>query len=326
MKIKLALLSLFVLGSATLAADDVLIIESYHAEYQWDADYTLGIEGVLGSKYSVITFELDTRRISKDKFEEKAEEAWQKYLEVKPKLVFLGDDRAMKYLAPKFVETDTPVVFLGVNKTPGDYYDTATTKNITGVLERPLVEQSLALIAQIIEPTPQKALVLFVKGTSSQTALADIFTGKSVLKVSGMEAELKLIGDWSEWQNTVKNAKVDGYDVAFIGFHHKVTDDGKPVPSGKVLEWSSKNFPIPVFGYWSSFAGVDKTAGGLVLCGKEQGKDAAEIALKILEGALPSTIPPMIGENGQLLFSRKQLDRYKLTLPANINSKAVIID
>jgi len=327
MKMRLAFLAAMALGCGTRAADDVLIIESYHADYQWDKDYKKGIQEVLKGKYNITSFEMDTKRVSSENFEAKATEAWEKYKEVKPKLVFLGDDNALKFLVNRFSKTETPVVFLGINKNPRDYYDTSSVKNITGVLERPLAKRSLAQIKQIVKPTPKKILVLFDNGTTSQAALSEIFKGKSVLNIAGMETELKLIGDWGEWQNAVNNARKDGFEAAVIGLYHTVKDkDGKAVDSSKVLEWTSSNLSVPTFGFWSFSVGPNKTAGGLVLYGKEQGKKAAELALEILGGTSPNKISPVVGEKGRMLFSESQLKKYNIKLPENIKSKATITD
>lgn len=72
--------------------------------------------------------------------------------------------------------------------------------------------------------------------------------------------------------------------------------------------------------------GISKTTGGLVLLGKEQGKTAAEIALKILEGTKPSDITPKMSERGRLLFSKKQLNRFQITLPKAVEQEAEFID
>ena len=70
---KLLFLSIFLIGSILLAQNKILIIESYHSDYAWDKSYIEGIEGVLGNNYTVTKFQMDTKRVPKEKFQQKAE-------------------------------------------------------------------------------------------------------------------------------------------------------------------------------------------------------------------------------------------------------------
>lgn len=330
MKNQLAIiLILFMMFSLPAFAGDntVFVIESYHAEYPWDASYKQGLTETLGSKYNLVFFEMDTKRLPASEYERMAGLAWEKYKKISPALVILGDDNAVKYLAPKFAETDTPVVYLGLNRNPRDY-GAHTANNITGVLERPLLRRSIASLKTIITPSPKKILVLFDNGTTSQASVAGSFKGRTTLPIHEIMVQLKMIGQLDEWKNTVMNLKTDGFDAVVIGLYHTITDaQEKHVEAETLLKWTIENTPVPPFGFWDFTVGADKTVGGFVLFGKTQGEAAGKIALKILEGKRPpSKIKPRIPEMGRFLFSRSQLKKWKLTLPADIASKAEYVE
>ncbi|MDE1464306.1 ABC transporter substrate-binding protein [Spartinivicinus poritis] len=325
---KSKLLSILILSITLNVVDaaekDLLIIESYHAEYPWDASYVNGINKAFeDSGYKIHRFQMDTKRVPKTEYQKKADEAWQFYQGIQPKLVFLGDDNALKFLADKLGATKTPVVYLGINSNPRRM---KLSNNITGVLERPLFKKSVVEIKKIM-PKAKKILILFDSGNTSKHAVEEAFKGKTSLKIAGVQLELKQISKKDLWESTVHASKNDGFDSIIIGLYHTLVDDkNNSVNAETLINWTSKNTPIPLFAFWSFTVGPDKAIGGLVLEGYSQGEKAAEIAKRILNGDSPSNIRPAIGEKGKFLFSKKLLEKWSLTLPNDINSKAEYID
>ncbi|MBU1340050.1 MAG: sugar ABC transporter [Proteobacteria bacterium] len=312
-------------GSVALSAStSILIIESYHAEYPWDKSYIQGIREGMKGDYEFFTFEMDTKRIPQSEYEKSAQKAWEYYLEKKPALVFLGDDNALKYLSARFAKEKTPVVFLGINNNPRAY-DIFSAVNMTGVLERPLLKRSIVEMDKLLEL--KKVLILFDSGTTSKVVLSEVFNGKEEMKISDIDIHLKLIGSWETWQETVLNCKNEGYDAMVIGLYHTIVDKTNThIDAEKVLNWTSKNTPIPPFAFWDFAVGPGKAIGGLTLFGKTQGQAAAEMAIEILKGTQPSKIQVRYGEKGNLLFSRTQLKKYNIDLPEDIASKATLTD
>ncbi|WP_019614722.1 ABC transporter substrate-binding protein [Psychromonas ossibalaenae] len=323
--ILLTLCTFFMLSSAASAqSKSVLIIESYHSEYPWDSSYIEGIKEGLKGDYQFFTFQMDTKRTAKSEFDNSAQKAWDFYLHTKPSIVFLGDDNALKYLGTKFSAVDTPVVFLGINNNPRAYKVGSAT-NITGVLERPLLKRSIIEMKKIVDL--KKVLVLFDSGTTSKVTFDEILKGKDKIKLSGIEAHMKLIGSWEVWQETVKSAKEKGYDAVFIGLYHTIVDKNNDhIAADKVLQWTSENTPVPPFAFWDFSVGPEKAIGGLTLFGKTQGLLAAEMATQIISGTQPGQIKVRIGEKGKLLFSKTQLQKYNIELPQAIASKATLME
>ncbi|RMF15965.1 MAG: sugar ABC transporter [Gammaproteobacteria bacterium] len=316
------------LFASPIWAKTVLLIESYHADYPWDASYVKGIEETFGGKYTLERFQMDTKRIPKDQFGKKAEEAWAKFQAVKPDLVMLGDDNALKFLGQRINDTGTPVVFLGINSNPRDA-GVDKMKNVVGVLERPLFKRSISELDKVMKGQLKRMLVLFDSGTTSQAAVKEAFGGRSSMKVGKTQLDLKLIGNIDEWKQAVLDSQKNGYDALIIGLYHTITDaGGTHVPAGDVLKWTSENTPLPPFAFWDFAVGADKAAGGLVLFGESQGQAAAQIADQILRGTPVGSINPRfrIGEKGRFYFSRTQMQKWGLKLPAHLETRAVWVD
>lgn len=317
--------ALLAASPAEAAGATILVVESYHAEYAWDASYTQALRDALVPDCRLEFFRMDTKRLPPSRHAAMAQAAWDRYLALKPNVVVLGDDTAVKHLAPRLAGTATPVVFLGLNNNPRAYYDLATVKNITGVLERPVLKRNLILARRLVGDV-KRVLVLFDTDATSQVVLAESFEGKDRLTIDGIEVELKLVGDLDTWKRIVRESK-GRYDILVAGLYQSVKDrEGRPVDPEDLIRWTSANTPIPPFGFWDFAVGADKTIGGLVLYGKEQGRTAAVLVRKILDGAEPSSLGPVTASRGGLLFSRRQLRKHKLSLPPDLAKEAVYVD
>jgi len=303
----------------------ILVVESYHAEYLWDIEYKKGLQESLGKEHQFSFVEMDTKRVLKRRIKFKAEMAWQDILSLRPDIVVLGDDNALKFLAPKLRHTSIPVVYLGINNNPRNY-DVVGATNITGVLERPLLKRSVLLTKEILTQA-NKGLVLLDSGATSIASLNTEFDNQSHIKVGDLKVEVELIERYPLWKEKVLNAKKNGFDFIFIGLYHTIRNSyGEHVNAEEVLSWTSKNSPVPTFGFWAMSIGAGKASGGLVLSGVEQGKEAAEIIKAILAGEPISEMRPRIAEKGRLLFSSSEVNKWKLVIPDFIANSALWVE
>lgn len=303
----------------------IFVIESYHVEYPWDKSYKEGLQSELKNKYELRYFQMDTKRLPKDEHSRMAEKAYEQFKKEKPDLLVLADDAALKLVGPKVANQPIPVVFLGINNNPRNYFEKMPS-NFTGVLERPLFRRSVSYIKNIF-PNCKKILSLWDADITSTVSIADMFGTEATLNVSGIDVTYKSIQSWTDWQKTVLSLNKE-YDLVIVGLYHTIKDEaGKQVDAESVVKWTSLNSPIPTFAFWDFAVGVDKVIGGYVLYGKSQGIEAASIILKILEkGVSPDSMPPVFKDEGQFLFSKKQLDKWKIQLPSNIKEQSSFID
>ncbi len=72
--------------------------------------------------------------------------------------------------------------------------------------------------------------------------------------------------------------------------------------------------------------GAGKALGGLVLSGEQQGKDAALIIKDILAGKPVSKIRPKAAEKGRFIFSRSEVNKWRLTIPESISKLTTWVD
>ncbi len=69
--------------------------------------------------------------------------------------------------------------------------------------------------------------------------------------------------------------------------------------------------PVPIYGMWDFYLGHG-VVGGMLTSGRNQGRDAARLALQILAGTRPETLPVITQSPNQFMFDLVQLQRFGL--------------
>ncbi len=321
------LVLLLIIIPLKIMAASVLIIESYHQEYDWDRNYNKGIISILGNEHDYHHSYLDTKRLPETLFAIQAERAWKHYNKLKPDLVVLADDNAIKLLHERFEGTNVPVVFLGLNTNPRTY-NLHRQKNFTGVLERPLFKRSLLLANQLLLEKPNKKfLVLFDNSKTTIASLAQVSPTLDSIEMGKMSLDFVLTSNFSTWKSSISEAKLNGYDAIFIGLYHTVMDgSGNYLSPEHVIAWTRDHSPLPHFGFWEFTIGAEKNIGGYVLDGFLHGQHAGRLIKKILEGASPSSLSFVFDSKGSYLFSKSGVNKWKLKIPEKIIQKAKWVD
>lgn len=307
------------------AGGHVLLVNSYHQDFQWVRDYTDSMMQRLDSGVSLTSFDLDTKRIPETQFVAKANEALSLIDVVKPDVVVLADDNALTLLGRKVKSRGIPIVFLGVNGNPRDAVE--DIGGITGVLERPLLKRSVLSLNDLFGRQFRRIAVLFDISTTSKTLLERYFKSRR-MQFEGYRADLEMFATFAQWEQFITSCDRKGYDAILLGVYNRLLgDDGKTmVPYRKVARWTAANATVPVFAFWEFSVAPDMAAGGLVLSGKDQGASAGDMVMRILRGTDVSEMSPVIARQGMLLFSRNGLKHWNLAIPDEFRDMVEFID
>ncbi|KJR35572.1 hypothetical protein BOO91_13255 [Vibrio navarrensis] len=311
-------LLLIMLFSISLRAADVLVIESYHNQYEWDKSYLQGLRSEVADKAEIVTFEMDTKRLPREQYPLMAEKAFATYQQLKPKIVVLGDDNALNYMLPKLYDEPISLIFLGININPRKLLATYHGKaEVTGLLELPLFVKNIGEIKRIIGKRDLKVWILFDSGVTSEISASYIDSQYQLMKKSlSVDVKIHLIGEFQAWQSTIDSARSERVDAIIVGLYQTITDSaGRNVSSEEVIAWTNQHTRVPLFGFWDFSVGKGKTSGGVVLFGDAQGKQVGQIVNQILLGTPASTIPIQIGNQGRALFSEAEMKRWGLQAP-----------
>jgi len=298
----------------------ILLLHSYHDGYPWTQDITQAIQDKLANKgVELKIFYMDTKRHRLEPEKQAiAQEAKTTIDAFNPDVLISADDNAAKYvIMPFYKNTSLPVIFCGINSDASIYGFTdkntglSIAPNITGMIEvRPTnhILKHLQLYAQ-----GQKIGSLGIDAVSERIAsrhVQDTF-GRPFDKVY-------LHTHYEDWKKSFLKLQNE-VDMLFLhnpyGLQDWDAEDAKSfieqnlkVPSGTTL---SSLMPFTVF--------------GIVQKGSEQGRWAAEAALRILDGESPMDIPVTSNKHGKLMINIRLVNKLKLQLDLKLLKTAEII-
>jgi len=307
----------------------ILVVSSYHREYRWSQETNKGfcaamvkfgyfdneaqataystVDAVESSKAIVMKLWMDAKRKnSKGDLEAASLAIMRRAREFKPDIILLGDDDAANYIGKRYLDTDIPVVFWGVNNSPVKYglVDTAERPghNVTGVYQSAYYIESLELL-KVLKPAAKTFIVLSddtVTGRSNSKEIEYLDRkGLLPIKLTGVIAT----SNFDTWKSKVLEyqKKADAFLVATIAAMKDST--GSYVPLEEVAKWYQEHVAIP------EAATLRQYVEQGVLCGADdsaynQGYEAVVIANDILaRGAIPATYPARAPKRGALMVN-----------------------
>lgn len=304
----------FLFAQAYAATPTVLLVDSYHAGYAWSQAWRAALMRTLGSSVQFSYAELDSKRQPRDQLEPRAKQIMAQIQRQQPQLVVVADDAALRFVGTRLAGSTTPVVYLGINQNPRHYLQDYAA-NVTGVLERPLIRRNINLMRQMV-PGMRRVLLLFDNDLTSEVIQEELFGRANSLQDGAVQIDLVRAIDYTDWQSQVIQAG-GRYQAIWTGLYQTLRDtNGKLVPDSEVIAWTAANSKLPLFAFWDFAIGPDKAIGGLVLSGSDQGRLAAGLVQQVLfQRRQPGSLFPLNGGSGHLLFSRRALQRFGLTLP-----------
>ncbi|MEM7171921.1 MAG: ABC transporter substrate binding protein [Pseudomonadota bacterium] len=278
----------------------VLHIDSYHQGNAWnDRIAAAALETFQAAGVETMVFHMDTKRHPSEEEKEaaalKAKEAIEAF---QPDLVTTSDDNAVKYLLqPYYKDSDLPFVFSGLNWDASIYG--LPYQNTTGMVE--------------VSPIPQiiKLLKLHAKGNKvgflaedTPTKHKEVHYHQELFNIS--YDKTYFVSSFAEWKEAFIQAQSEVDMLVFFGVGAltdwneaealKIAEENTRIPSGTDFSWLAPYTLLAV-------AKVPE----------EQGRWAAQAALKVLEGVEPSSIPLTYNTEGELIFNKRIASRLDIS-------------
>jgi ABC-type uncharacterized transport system substrate-binding protein len=276
----------FVVDDSHAAQFKVLAVMSYDPDYTFVQKVRQGIDSVLSDTCRITYFYMNTKN-NLEGGPQKAKAAFTLYKKMRPDGVIAADDNAQSMFVVPYLrnKVNTPVVFCGVNAAPEKYGYPAA--NVSGILERMTISQSLAFAKQLIP-----AIKTF--GYMS----CDSPTGRAILKYFKREAHtfpMELTA--ARFPKTLMEGKAMANelrglcDVLFIPTMNGIRDDhGSPLSDKQILPVVTDIFAKPVIGA-QRFTIQYGMLCGMTQHPDEQGRTAAKMLLKAMQGTPIRDIP-----------------------------------
>jgi len=319
----LILIFLF-LSPSHAAAPKILVVHSYHEDQlEHVVEMTKGIEEALaGAHCQLRFFHMDTKRNNTEQWKRVAgQEAKRIVAEYRPQVVITMDDNAQQYFAKDYAGEPSPpyFVFSGVNGEPAQYG--FPSANVTGVLERPNVVESIELL-QKIRLEVKRLLVLADKSETTDPLIAYCKTLKLPVTVVAYEQPLTL----DAWKAVLEqyHAQVDAVGLYVIRTIVRSTADSTKVPEQELVRMINEQYKLPTVGFY------DSAAESGILCGvsvsmKEQGRAAGQIARELLEGKKPGDFAIKPTDHGRIQLNLRTAEQLGIQIPYGMIKRADVV-
>ncbi len=299
----------------------VLLIQSYHAEYEWCAGINRGVRRALAPlDIELEILHMDTKRNPQEEMKQKAGQVARDLIDRwQPDVIIAADDNAQKYVTCHYVGREKPqIVFCGVNAEMPAYGFPAP--NATGVLERPHFAAGVAYLRKLVPSLRKLAIVSDDSETSDG--------GIAYMKKDQSDCQIVLIarpGTFDEWKKAIVSCQ-DTADIIAIYMYHTVKDPttGMVVEPKTVMGWTAANSRIPILGFF--VFGVDDGAlCGYLESGVEHGYKAGQMAMEILNGKSAGQIPILTALEGQSMLNLHAADALKIPIPADLPGQTDVL-
>jgi ABC-type uncharacterized transport system substrate-binding protein len=280
----------------------ILHIMSYHSPFRWTDGQLDGFKegmGTAAAEYKVL--QMDTKRNSSNAAKEiKGQEARALIESWKPDLVYTSDDDVQEYVVKHYVGTNLPFVFSGVNKSP-KAYGFEGSKNVTGVLEREHIVESVKLL-KAIAPGVKRIAAVFDDAAMWDPVMARM--REEIAQVPDVKiVAWDTIRTYEEYKSKIKGYPGNADAIALIGVFNFKDAAGKNVPYEEVLKWTAENSTLPDLSFWAVRVNFG-TLCSVTVSEREQGLAAGNMARAILvDGKKPSDFPMLATVKGEPVIS-----------------------
>jgi PAS domain S-box-containing protein len=289
----------------------VLVLHSYSPDFVWTQSQQAGVDAVFGplaGDYDLRIEYLDAvHHPELLKGPELLELLRAKLSRQRFQVVLTSDNAAFDYARVHRPELfpGVPIVFTGVNGYRAELLQGET--GITGVAEDTDLAGTLRVLLQL---RPGTKRIVF-------PGMADDLTYRAIRSTVARELAAvppqvaTVFPEYPDVDAAVEDLRRLPQDAAIVIMSNMRTADGEGITSQRVVELVSDAAPVPVFTNWDFVVGHG-ALGGSVISGVEQGRRAAEIALRVLRGERPESIPVSRGVGNTLAFDHRQLTRFQI--------------
>jgi ABC-type uncharacterized transport system substrate-binding protein len=299
---------------------NVLVLHSYHQGLQWTDAISQGIQTHLkqGYKELEIHFEyLDTKRNpGEDYFKVlvQFEHFKSRINRIDFELIIVSDNNALRFMAEygQLLFPGVPVVFCGVNN-----FDRRLLKGMTDVTG---VVESIDYIATIdlmrrLHPRRSRILVIVDNTPTGQAIKHEM---DAVAKHFAPFLQFEFYRDFVLDEVPAKISTLGNSDLIYLlAFNRDREDNFISYADG--IRMIRAAATVPIYGSWDFYFG-NGIVGGMITSGLEQGRVAARLAQRILDGEPATSIPIVTRSPNRFMFDAHQLRRFGIErsrLPAD---------
>ncbi len=286
---------------------DILLLSSYHAGDSWTDELVAGVRSVLQTDgvHDIHVEHLDARRHGKETYDAYFRDYLRrKYADIPLALAIVADDAAFEFFLNFRREffPDLPMVFCGVNN-----FDPARIQGerlVTGVNETLDIVGTVNIALDLVPRATRMAVVGGDSGIAKKNL--ELFHAAA----PQFERALEIIELLDVRRGEAPNVfgRLPERTLLFRMANLR-EDGGGDVSLQESARLISRHANAPMFTFWEFDIGHG-AVGGIVASGFHQGRTAAELALRILEGESADAIPVVMRSPNVAMFDFAQMRRF----------------
>lgn len=302
----------------------IVYVNSYSRGYSWSD----GLEDALrrrlaesGKQIEVSSEYLDSRRFGYGaQIEPLAQAMAIKYAKYRPDLVIVSDnaafDFAIQHRARLF--PGLPIVFTGYNNFRPEVI--AGFNNITGVNEEIDIEGTVDMATRV-HPTARTLAFVISTGDPSSQRIAQV---ADQLAFPRLRERFQVVAMKDATIEEIKTQLIALPKDTLVFLSGQTVDRGKgraltPLENGSLITAVS---PFPTYTFWDFHLGRG-AVGGHIITGGDQGRAAAELALRVLNGEAADSIPVIMKTPTRNVFDYQAMRKFGVS-PSDLPSEAQI--
>jgi signal transduction histidine kinase len=289
---------------------NVLILHSFHKKQGWSDGIDKGIESVFKKSDNSIQLSyeyMDSKRIFDNTHIENLYRLFRhKFVNHKFDVAIVTNDPAFQFMLKYYSRLlpTTPVIFCGVSYF--EEYALYGQVNFTGILETIDIEETLNT-AITINPNVKKAFVIVDK-TPISIAVIQAFI--NILDRYSEKISMYFTEDINMMELLDKVEALSSDSIAII-VNFTIDKSGNVFTLEESTRLITERAQVPVFSFWDSYLGHG-IVGGKLVSGYSQRKKSAEMALRIIEGGQPNSIPVIKQSPNEYMFDYSVLKRFSI--------------
>jgi signal transduction histidine kinase/ActR/RegA family two-component response regulator len=309
----------FNIGLVHSQSYNILLINSYHEGLSWSDDVIEGFEKQLSKEitkdYDLFIEYLDAKRYSSfDHDEVYFEYLKAKYANQAIDLIVANDDKAYNFLVD-FKDKlfgNCPVVFTGLNA----YHD--YPKGYTGLNEKIDFKANLDLIQELHSDINR----LFIVMDNTETGKLLKEEIRKEISLGNYSFQYNFLSDYTFEEIFRKTRQLRKGDVLFLGIF---TEDRNRTYHSftRTIDQLKQNTSVPIYSAWDFYLNKG-IIGGKLIQGVKFGEYAAKVALEVLNGKDPNSIPVQLMQS-DYVFDYNEIKQHDIALK-KLPDNAIIIN
>ena len=290
----------------------IVILNSYHNGFVWSDEELRGLTARLKEAYPDadprIEY-LDAKRYSsEDRVDRVRDFLAQKYAGFKADLVIALDNPALELLLAneKTLFPGAPIVFAGVSDFPSLKVPAGT--KITGVAEVTDLAETVRL-ALTLHPNAREMLLA---SDNTPSGIAVQREAETVMEQFRGRLRYEFLPP-STFEEAVQRVSRLPPDALLMILSFITDRAGKSLSLAESTRVLASACPVPAYATHETRLGHG-VVGGIMLSGFEHGRRAGDLAVRVLSGEDPSSIPVDTRSTSVALFDYKELTRFHIPL------------